>query len=466
MLNSLKRLSFLKLFFALFIMASCVPSQAPAKVFNAQSFKLDNGLEVIIIPNNRAPVITSMVWYKVGAADEPQGLSGMAHYFEHLMFKGTDTLAPGEFSRIVKKLGGNDNAFTGQDYTAYFQTIAVEHLDKMMAMEADRMMNLKVPAEHFKSEKKVVLEERRQRTENEPKGLFGEQLRSALFINHPYGTPIIGWMNEIKEYEWSDVKTFYDKWYAPNNAIIIISGDVTIDSVKPIITKHFSALPTKELPKRIRPAVPKAIGQTEMVLEDATIHQPSFQKIFIAPAFQHHKKDALALQVLNQILSGGPTTRLYKSLVVDQKKAISVGFSYNGTASDYGTIALYGTPSTGGELKPLIADIEQEIKNIQNKGVTEQELKDAQQQMIDSAVYARDSLAGPAMTIGHNIATGSTLDDIENWPQMIESVTAEDVKRVSNTYLNFDNPWIRPPVTGYMYPATKKAAPDQEGETE
>ena len=445
----------LKLFlFTCLIFFLSAPSSSQAKVFNAQSFTLDNGLEVIIVPNDRAPVITSMIWYKVGAADEPQGLSGMAHYFEHLMFKGTEKLSPGEFSRIVKKLGGNDNAFTGQDFTAYFQTIAVQHLDKMLAMEADRMINLRVPQEHFDSEKKVVIEERRQRTENEPKGLFAEQMRSALFVNHPYGTPVIGWMNEIEGYEWDDVKIFYDKWYAPNNAIIIISGDVTAKTARPLIEKHFANLKPKDIPKkRIRPKVPKAIGDTKMTLHHATIRQPSFTKMFIAPSFQHHKKDALALQVMEQILSGGATTRLYKKLVVEEKKAISANFSYNATALDYGTISLSATPTDDNQdLDNLIQDIENEIQSIIDDGVSPQELNDAKQQLIDSAVYARDSLSGPAMIIGQNITTGSTLDDIENWPEMIKAITAEDIQNAAATYLNFQNPWLRPPVTGYLYP--------------
>ena len=447
----------------IFMLATLSVNFAYAKVFNAQQFTLDNGLEVILIPNDRAPVVTNMIWYKVGAADEPMGLSGMAHYFEHLMFKGTDTLAPGEFSRTVKKLGGNDNAFTGQDFTAYFQTIASEHLDKMLAMEADRMLNLKVPPEHFKSEKKVVLEERRQRTENDPKGLFYEQLRSALFVNHPYGTPTIGWMDEIEKYEWADVKVFYDTWYAPNNATIIISGDVSIEKTRPLIEKHFGALEPKEIPSRVRPNVPKAIGQTDMTLHHATIKQPSFSKMLIAPSYKNNKKDALALQVLEQILSGGATTRLYKSLVVEQKKAISVGLSYNPTALDYGSITLYGTPlDKDYDLNALIRDIESEIQKVQTEGVTDQELIDAKQQLIDSAVYARDSLSGPAMTIGYNIGTGSTLDDIENWPENIGKITKEDIKRVANTYLDFSNPWLRPPVTGYLYPEKQETQKEEQ----
>ena len=446
----------------LFILTTVSPSHA--KVFNAQSFELENGLNVIIIPNARAPVVTSMIWYQVGAADEPQGLSGMAHYFEHLMFKGTDKMAPGAFSKLVKKLGGNDNAFTGQDFTAYFQTISVDHLDKMLELEADRMVNLKVPTEHFKSEKKVVLEERRQRTENDPKGLFGEQMRSALYINHPYGTPVIGWMDEISGYEWDDVKTFYDAWYAPNNATIIISGDVTTKTVRPIVEKYFAQLKPKELPKRVRPNVPNAIGETIMTLRHPTIHQEGVTKMLLAPSFKNNKQDALALQVLEQIMSGGPTTRLYKTLVVEQKKAVSASLGYSGSARDYGTLSLSATPAQGYKATDILQDIEAEITKLRDNGVTAQELSDAKTQLTDSAIFARDSLRGPAMTIGYGITTGSTLDDIENWPEMINAITAEDVKRVANTYLNPKTPWVRAGVTGYLYP--EKQAPQPAVKTE
>lgn len=446
---------------SLIILAS-FSNLASAKVFNAESFKLDNGLEVVVITNDRAPVVTSMIWYRVGAADEPQGLSGMAHYFEHLMFKGTDKYEPGEMSRLVKKLGGNDNAFTSQDFTAYFQSIAVEHLDTMLEAEADRMVNLKVPPEHFDSEKKVVIEERRQRTENDPKGLFGEQMRSALFVNHPYGTPTIGWMNEIEGYEWEDVKIFYDAWYAPNNATIIISGDITANRVRPSIEKYFGRLEAKELPKRIRPKVPPAIGNTVMTLHHDTIHQEGVNKILIAPTFSTNKKDALALQILQEILSSGPTTRLYKSLVVEQKKAVSVSFYYSGTARDYGTIGISATPIAPVTAKEILQDIESELADLRDNGVTETELKEAQTRLIDSADFARDSLSGPAMVIGRGLTTGSTLDDVENWPENIKQITVGDIKRVANTYLNPTEPWLRPAVIGYLYPENKEEEANNE----
>lgn len=425
---------------------------ASAKVFNAETFTLDNGLQVVVIPNSRAPVVSHMVWYKVGAADEPQGLSGMAHYFEHLMFKGTEKLAPGEFSRIVKKLGGNDNAFTSQDYTAYYQNIAVEHLEKMMEMEADRMINLSVPKEHFASEKKVVLEERRQRTENNPRGLFNEQMRSALFVNHPYGTPVIGWMNEIKGYEWEDVKIFYDTWYAPNNAVVVISGDVTAKSVKPMAERTYGVLKPKKLPARERAEVPPAMSKTLMTLRHASINQPSFQNMRLAPSSNQNKQDSLALQVLEEILSGGPTTRLYKNLVVEQKKAISANFSYGGGSLDDGTIWLSGVPANDVTLEELENLILQEVQKIITNGVTQTELTDAIQRLQDAAIYARDSLQGPASTFGYTLTTGGTVDDVENWPQDIGAVTRQRVQDVAKKYLDPKNPWRRASITGHMLP--------------
>jgi zinc protease len=453
-MEKLLLLTIKKSFFSFFIVTLifAFASTASAKVFNAESFMLDNGLQVVVIPKKSAPAITNMVWYKVGAADEPQGLSGMAHYFEHLMFKGTEKLAPGEFSTTVKKLGGNDNAFTSQDYTAYFQTISKEHLPRILEMEADRMVNLSVPKEHFDSEKKVVLEERRQRTENDPKGLFIEQMKSALYINHPYGTPVIGWMDEIKGYEWDDVKIFYDTWYAPNNAIVIISGNVTAEEVKSHIEKVFGNIPSKEIPKRIRSIIPPSIGESLMTLSHKTINQPSTLTISLATSYTQNKNDSLALQVLQEIMSGGASTRLYKNLVVNQKKAINADLTYQSNGLNDTLIWLSATPVDGVSLEETDQLLQAEIQKVINKGVTETEVNEAIQRLKDAAIFARDSIAGPAMIMGRELTTGSTVDDVENWPDNISKVTKEDVQRVTKIYLNFQNPWKRQPITGHFLP--------------
>ncbi len=423
-----------------------------AQTFGAEEFSLSNGMRVVVIPNHRAPVVTHMIWMGVGGADNLPGKSGMAHYFEHLMFKGTKTMAPGAYSKTVKTLGGNDNAFTGQDYTAYFASISVDNLPRLMAMEADRMVNLAPPAEHFASEKSVVLEERRQRTENDPRTLFGEQLSAALFINHPYGTPVVGWMNEIEKYEWADVKTYYDTWYAPNNAIVVISGDITVAQFKPLAEKYYGAIPRKDVPARLRPLVPPAAAQTSLTLAHPALHQAAYQATLVAPTEAKARHDSLSLQVLAEIMDGGATTRLYKNIVVGAKKATDVFFRYNAAALDYGTISMGGTPAQG--VTPLELDrlIAAQIDEVLKNGVTEDEVREAGQRLQDEAIFARDSLAGPAMIFGGAMSTGSSVADIENWPADIAKITAADVHTAAKTYLDPQKPWVRAAVKGYLSP--------------
>lgn len=422
------------------------------KTFNAESFTLKNGMEVVVIPNHRAPVVTHMLWYKVGAADEPYGHSGMAHYFEHLMFKGTQKMEPGEFSRVVKKLGGNSNAFTSQDFTAYFESISVDNLETVMKMEADRMQNLAPPPDHYASEKQVVLEERRQRTENDPRGLFYEQMRNALFANHPYGIPVIGWMSEIEKYGWEDVKVFYDTWYAPNNAYLVVSGDITAEELKPMAEKIYGKIPTKELPERARPSIPPAKGKAVFTLADASIRQPVFVKMYLAPSEARIPQHSHGLQVLNEVLDGGATTRLYKSLVVEQKKATSVDFSYDANALDYASMTVSATPANGVSLDELEALIDAEIKKVIDEGVTQTEVDEAIKRLQDQAVFARDSVAGPAMIFGRILTTGGTIDSVEHWTENIGLVSPTLVQEVARLYLNEKEPWVRAPVIGHLMP--------------
>lgn len=433
---------------------------APEVSFHgAQTFTLDNGLQVVVIPNHRAPVATYMLWYKVGAADEKPGLSGMAHYFEHLMFKGTKTLEPGEYSRRVRLLGGNDNAFTSQDYTAYFASVPVGNLPDILRMEADRMQNLSPPPDHFASEKAVVIEERRQRTDTDPRARFTEQLQTALFTNHPYANPVIGWMEEIERYEWADVKGFYDTWYAPNNTILIISGDVTEKSVQDMAQDIFGTIARKNIPSRPRPRIPPAEAHTQIALSHVLIQQPIWQYLTLAPAAATNKKDWLALQVLEEVLSGGPTTRLYDSLVVKQKKAVNAGLSYNGAALDYGTITLFATPAPGVALEELEAVMFAELNKIIKEGVSADEVYEATQRLSAEAIYAHDSLSSPAMMMGSALATGLSFEDIQSWPADILTITPADVQRVAAAYLDRAKPWIRAGVSGYL-------TPEAEGDTE
>lgn len=427
------------------------------KIFNAEHYTLENGLEIVVIPSARIPAVTHMVWYKVGAADEPPGKSGIAHFLEHLMFKGSDGLAPGEFSETVRALGGHDNAFTSQDYTAYFQSIASEHLETVMRMEAGRMRGLNPPPEEVQSERQVILEERRQRTDNKPKARFREQLVDAAFANHPYGTPVIGWAHEMETLSWDDAKNFYDKWYGPNNAILLFSGDVTGETVFKLAKEIYGPLERIDVPERTWTKSPPLNSITSVTLQDKVIRQSSVQTRYRTPSYNQNKKDALALEVLAEILGGGSTSRLYKSLVVEQNLAANVGMSYNPQQFDAATALIYASPLPDIDVKTVKRAYEDEIRTLIKNGVEETELRDAKTRMQDAAIYARDSLTGPAMIFGYSLSTGASIDDVEYWPRDIEQVSADEIQSVAAKYLNPDEPYEYPPVTGYLLPETIEA---------
>lgn len=318
-------------------LACCIaggPAHAAQKVFDAKTFTLPNGLEVIVIENNRAPVVTHMLWVKAGAADEPQGKSGIAHFLEHLMFKGTDKVAPGEHSRILRKLGAEENAFTSQDYTAYFATISKKNLARVMALEADRFQNLKIPEAEVIAERKVILEERKQRTENDPASELYEQAAAALFVNHPYGEPIIGWRQEMEGLDRHDAQAFYQQWYRPENTVLVISGAVKTDEVKELAASYYSDWKKSEapLPPRTRTSVPALSAPVEIHSRDARIQQNSFIRLYRVPSTRQNADESYALQVLEEILGGGPTGRLYRTLASEQKIVSTVGVSYQALA--------------------------------------------------------------------------------------------------------------------------------------
>lgn len=430
---------------------------AQDKVFNAKSTLLDNGLQVIVVENNRAPVVTHMMWYKVGAADEPPGKSGIAHFYEHLMFKGHShpelgTFEPGEFSRIVRSLGGEDNAFTSQDYTAYFQSIASEHLKKMMRMEAGRMRGLNIPQSEFDSENKVILEERAQRTDNDPRAQMAEQMNEALYPNHPYSIPIIGWAHEIEALTLEDAKSFYDAYYVPNNAVLVVSGNVKAEDVFEMAKRTYGLIERGPEPVRNRTISPPFISQTTVTLKHESIQQSVFQRKYRVPSYRQKPAESLALQVLGSIMGGGASSRLYKNIVVEQKLATSVSFSYRSASWDDGSVSISATPAEGITLDAVAHAIEAELRNVIANGISEEELREAKLKLQAEAIYARDSLTGPAMIIGYSIVTGSTLDDIETWPAQIENVTTAQVQAVAAKYLNPDAPYKYPPVNGILLP--------------
>lgn len=444
--------------YATFLIVFCLfslPAQAE-KTFNAESFYLKNGMKVVVIPNHRSPVVSHMVWYKVGAADEPAGKSGIAHFLEHLMFKGTKKIPDGHFSKQVKRMGGNDNAFTSQDFTAYYQNIAKDKLPDVMRMEADRMQNLTMTKEQVLSERDVIVEERLQRIDNHPQGRFQEQIMSHLYPNHPYSIPVIGWEHEIKQLTRQDALDFYKQYYAPNNAILIVAGDITAAELRPLATEIYGKIKkSKNIPPRTRPKPAPLIGETRFILKDSQVGRPMLQKIWRAERGQE------ALQILSEILGGSTTSRLYSKLVVNQKLAVSISSSYDAVSLDETTFAIYATPAPDVTPEQLEQAIIGEIKTLIEKGITEEELKSAQDRAQAATTYFLDSLQGPALIFGRALTSGFDMDYPEYWRDRIGALTVEDINKAADKVFTD----IPAPVTGLLLPATPEPAADKEGGT-
>jgi zinc protease len=435
---------------ALLMLAVSPQAHATQSATRASEFKLENGMDVVIIPDHRAPVVTHMVWYRVGAADEKRGTSGIAHFLEHLMFKSTDKIPVGEFSKIVGRLGGQDNAFTGHDATAYFQRVAKDRLGKMMEMEADRMVNLRLDEKEVLTERSVILEERRSRIDNNPSALLDEQMNAALYLNDPYGTPVIGWYHEMQKLSRQDALTFYKHYYAPNNAILVVSGDVTDDEVRKLAEATYGKIPANPdiSPVRIRPSDPPPIAARRLELKDPRAGNFSLQRYYITPSYVTAKPgEAEALDLLMKIAGSGSTSRIYKKLVVDSKLASSAGGDYSGYGLNGGSISLYAVAADGVPLPKVEAMIDDVLADVVKNGVTDAELVRAKSSYLADYIYDSDNQATLARRYGWNLAVGRTVADVESWPDAISKVTADDVKKAAAQY--FD---IRDSVTGYLIP--------------
>ena len=410
----------------------CAANPANAQVFDPTSFTLDNGLQVVVIENHRAPIVSHMIWYKVGGADAPPGKSGLPHFLEHLMFKGTKTRAPREFSDLVAKNGGHENAFTGIDHTGYWQSIAADRLELMMELEADRMENLVLTDAAVEAERQVVMQERYQRTESEPKNLLAEQVLSATWSNHPYRVPIVGYEHEIEGLTTLDAMAFYSLWYAPNNAVLVISGDVAPDEVRRMAERTYGKIARRDLPPRLRPAEPKQHAPRYVELRDPRVKQASWSRRYIAPSYTGgESQHAYPLEVLSELLGGGSTGRLYRALSVEQGIAASAGAWYSPGSLDQTTFGIWFAPRSGESLDTIEASMEAEIERLLVDGVTEDEVERAKTRMIDSAVFARDSLRAGARAFGGALANGRTVDDVEAWPNRIGEVTMEQINEAA-----------------------------------
>ncbi|WP_460449183.1 M16 family metallopeptidase [Alsobacter sp. SYSU BS001988] len=410
-------------------------------------FRLDNGLEVVAIPDHRTPVVTHMIWYRNGSADDPIGKSGIAHFLEHLMFKGTHNHPQGEFSNIVAELGGQENAFTSLDYTAYYQRVAKEHLRAMMELEADRMTNLVLSDEIVDPERDVVLEERRMRVETDPGAQLGESVASALFTHHPYGIPIIGWMHEIETLGREDALAFYKRFYTPENAILVVAGDVAAEEVRALAEATYGKIPAMgEAPVRHRPQEPETRATRRVSLADPKVEQPSLQLAYLAPSYTTAAPgEAEALDVLIQILGAQSTGRLHRRLVMDKRVAVMAGGWYQSTAVDCSRVLLYAVPRPGVSLESLEKDIGAVVAEIVEKGVDAAELARAKTRLIADTVYAQDSQTSLARIYGSALATGSTVASVASWPDDIEAVSAEAVRDAARRWLD-----PRRTVSGYL----------------
>lgn len=416
-----------------------------------ESFMLKNGMQVIVLPDHRAPVVTHMVWYRVGSADEPPGKSGIAHFLEHLMFKGTKKIPPGEYSKIIARLGGNDNAFTSYDFTAYFQRVALEKLPQVMEMEADRMANLRLDDTVVLPERDVILEERNTRTDNNPAALFSEQVEAAQFLSHPYGRPVIGWRHEMEQLTTQDALDHYRRHYGPDNAYLIVAGDITAASLRPLAEKYYGVVKSRGIPARMRPQEPPQLAARHLEMFDERVAEPNWQRSYLAPS--HNRRadgDPDALEVLSQILGGGATSRLYRTLIIEKAIATSAVASYQGSALDYGQFYVQATPRIGQTVPALEREVENVLAQLLKDGVSADEVDRAKRQMIASAVYAQDNQQTMAQIFGEVLATGRSIEDIVAWPDRIQAVTPERVNAAAKAVLRAENS-----VTGVLLPGKK-----------
>jgi zinc protease len=435
---------------AALLLAAALPAQAASDLQIAagvSTFTLDNGLQVVVIPDHRTPTVTHMVWYKAGSADEQPGKSGIAHFLEHLMFKGTSKHPAGEFTAKVNEIGGDENAFTTEDYTAYHQNVAKQHLGLMMEYEADRMQNLVIDDATLLPERQVILEERRMRTDNDPGSQLAEAVGAALFQNSHYGIPVIGWAHEMAGLTSADARAWYDRYYTPNNAIVIIAGDVTEAEVKELALKTYGKVPRRaEPPPRIRPQEPPPLAARTVTLSDARVTQPVLSRTYLVPSYSSADKGvAEAIDLLAEILGGSSTSRLYRQLVVEKGIATSAGAYYRGVAIDDTRFALYGVPRGDITLEKLGAEIDAVVVDLIQKGITDDELARAKRRMIAGALYAQDSHAALANVFGQALATGQSVEDVQGWLNRIDAVTADQVVAAAKNYLD-----LRRSVTGYL----------------
>ena len=414
-----------------------MPMSATAASTGVTTFELENGMQVVVVEDHRAPVVQHMVWYRAGSADETSGTSGVAHFLEHLLFKATDTLAEGELSATVAANGGRDNAFTSFDYTAYFQRVAADRLEIMMRMEADRMRNIRLTETNIETERKVIIEERNQRTENNPRALLSEQMRAVQYHNHRYGVPIIGWMHEMETLDMEDVLGFYETYYHPNNAILVVSGDVEPDEVRRLAARYYGVIPENtDLPKRQRSAEPPQTAERRVLLRDARVAQPYVSRSYLATERKSGDQHmAAALTLLADLLGGGTTSYLTKKLQFETQKAVYTSAFYGGVSLDDATFSVVIVPTVDLSLEEAEDAMDATLAQFLVDGVDEDRLARIKYQLRASEIYGRDNVDGIANRYGRALASGLTVEDVQSWPEVLQAVTADEIMAAARKVL-------------------------------
>jgi zinc protease len=424
------------LFFLLVTACLSNGAAAAAATTNVAEGELPNGLRMLVKSDHRAPVVVVMVWYRVGSVDETSGTTGVAHVLEHMMFKGTKAVPAGEYSRIIAEAGGRDNAFTSRDYTGYFQTLHKSQLGLALRLEADRMVNALFAPDEFAKEIRVVMEERRWRTDDRPRALVYEQLNAAAFKAHPYRNPVIGWMSDLEALKAEDAKAFYQRWYAPNNATLVVVGDVTPDEVFKLARQYFGPLQHKDLPQRRITEEPAQLGPQDLTVR-APAELPYVLMAFKAPVLRDPDKDwePYALEVLAAVLDGNDAARLNRNLVRTERIASSADASYDGIARGPGMFYLSGTPTPGKTAQDVRDALRREVEKLIKDGVTEDELQRVKSQAVASHVYERDSMYYQAQQIGALAMAGLPPRVIDLFVEKLKTVTADQVIAVAKKYL-------------------------------
>lgn len=425
-------------------------ARQPGLAEPVESFRLGNGLDVVVVSDRRAPVVTHMVWYRNGSADDPAGKSGIAHFLEHLMFKGTQRWPAGEFSKIVAGFGGQENAFTSYDYTAYFQRVPKEHLRAMMDYEADRMTGLSFDESVVGPERDVVLEERRMRVDSDPAAQLGEEFSASLFFHHPYGTPIIGWEHEIERLNRDDAFAYYQRFYTPENAILVVAGDTDAVEVRSLAEDTYGRIAARgAAPVRERPIEPDPRASRRVQLNDPRVQQPSLRRGWLTPTYTSGTaEEVFALELVAEILGGGTTSRLYRRLCAEDELAAGASAYFMGSMVDRAAFQLSVSPRPGVAMATLESGLDAALAAFLADGPSELELARARTRLVAETVFARDNQASLARIFGSALAVGETVADVLAWPQRIEAVPREAVVEAARRYLRPDRS-----VTGLLLPA-------------